>query len=134
MGVAIADFDEDGHFDILKTNFSDDIPNLYHNNGDGTFDDRVYQSGLGAHPQYLGWGIHFIDADNDGLKDVLMVNGHVYPEVDQSKLAARYREPRLFYWGVGDGRFKDMSSVAGPGISTPWASRGSAIGDLDNDG
>jgi hypothetical protein len=134
MGVAIADFDEDGYFDILKTNFSDDIPNLYHNNGDGTFDDRVYQSGLGAHTQYLGWGIHFIDADNDGLKDVLMVNGHVYPEVDQSKMTARYREPRLFYWDVGGGKFKDMSDAAGAGISTPWASRGSAMGDLDNDG
>ncbi|HMJ24115.1 MAG TPA: CRTAC1 family protein, partial [Terriglobales bacterium] len=134
MGVAIADYDEDGHVDILKTNFSDDIPNLYHNNGDGTFDDQVYQSGLSAHTEYLGWGIHFIDVDNDGLKDILIINGHVYPEVDQSKLKARYRQPRLLYWNVGNGKFKDLSSTSGAGLTTPWASRGSAIGDLDNDG
>ncbi len=134
MGVAIADYDEDGHVDILKTNFSDDIPNLYHNNGDGTFDDQVYQSGLSVHTEYLGWGIHFIDVDNDGLKDVLIINGHVYPEVDQTKLLARYRQPRLLYWNVGSGKFKDLSNMSGLGLTTPWASRGSAIGDLDNDG
>jgi hypothetical protein len=134
MGVAIADYDEDGQVDILKSNFSDDIPNLYHNNGDGTFDDQVYQSGLGAQTEYLGWGIHFIDVDNDGLKDILIVNGHVYPDVDQTKLLARYRQPRLLYWNVGSGKFKDLSNTSGLGLTTPWASRGSALGDLDNDG
>ncbi len=134
MGVAIADYDEDGYLDILKTNFSEDAPNLYHNNGDDTFDDQVYQSGLGAHTEYLGWGIHLLDVDNDGLKDVLIINGHVYPEVDASKLAIRYRQPRLLYWNVGDGKFKDISGASGPGLTTAWASRGSAVGDLDNDG
>ncbi|HEY7306443.1 MAG TPA: CRTAC1 family protein [Bryobacteraceae bacterium] len=133
MGVAIADYDEDGAMDILKTNFSEDALNLYHNNGDGTFDDQVYQSGLGAHTEYLGWGIHVLDVDNDGLKDVLVVNGHVYPEVDASKLA-RYKQPRLLYWNVGASRFKDVSTTSGSGLTTPWASRGSAVGDLDNDG
>ncbi len=134
MGVAIADYDEDGHADILKTNFSGDIPNLYHNNGDGGFDDLVYQSGLSAHAEYLGWGIHFIDVDNDGWKDILVVNGHVYPEVDQSKLPDRYKQPRLIYWNVGRGKFKDLSSMSGSGVTARWASRGSAMGDLDNDG
>jgi hypothetical protein len=134
MGVAIADYDEDGHIDILKSNFSDDTPNLYHNNGDGTFEDRVYQSGVGAHTQYLGWGVHFLDADNDGRKDILIINGHVYPQVDQSNLPIHYKQPRLFYWNVGNGRFKDQSDAAGPGVSTPNVSRGSATGDLDNDG
>jgi hypothetical protein len=134
MGVAIADYDEDGNIDILKTNFSDDIPNLYHNNGDGSFDDQVYQSGLGAHTEYLGWGIHFVDVDNDGLKDILIVNGHVYPDVDQTKLLARYKQPRLLYWNVGSGKFKDLSNTSGLGLTTPWTSRGSALGDLDNDG
>src|SRR5260370_489310 len=69
MGVAVADYDEDGYFDIVKTNFSDDTINLYHNNGDGTFTDLVYRSGLGAHTQYLGWGIQFVDLDHDGRKD-----------------------------------------------------------------
>jgi hypothetical protein len=134
MGVAIADYDEDGYLDMLKSNFSDDTPNLYHNNGDGTFDDRVYQSGVGAHTQYLGWGVHFVDADNDGRKDIVIVNGHVYPEVDESKLPTRYKQPRLFYWNVGGGKFIDRSDQAGPGLTTPNVSRGSASGDLDNDG
>ena len=134
MGVAVADYDEDGFMDIAKTNFSDDVPNLYHNNGDGTFTDRVYEGGLGARTQFLGWGIQFIDVDNDGLKDLLMVNGHVYPEVEHGPVNYKYRQPRLLYWNVGGGRFKDLSAEAGEGITTPWVSRGSAVGDLDNDG
>jgi enediyne biosynthesis protein E4 len=134
MGVAVADYDEDGAFDILKTNFSDDTPNLYHNDGRGTFTDRVYQSGLAAHTQYMGWGIQLIDIDNDGHRDVLIVNGHTYPEIDASSLPAKFRQPRLFYWNVGGGKFKDLSEEAGPGIAHKAASRGSASGDLDNDG
>jgi hypothetical protein len=132
MGVAVADYDEDGHVDIAKTNFSDDVPNLYRNNGDGSFDDRVFQSGLGAYMQYVGWGLHLLDVDHDGLKDLLMVNGHVYPEADRLS-GQQYRQPRLFYWNVG-GRFKDISADTGPGIREAWSSRGSAAGDLDNDG
>jgi enediyne biosynthesis protein E4 len=134
MGVAIADYDEDGFFDIAKTNFSDDVPNLYHNNGNLTFSDRVYESGLGSHSQFLGWGIHFLDVENDGRKDLLVINGHVYPEVDKSPLNYKYRQPRLLYWNLGGGKFKDISANAGTGITQPWASRGSAVGDLDNDG
>jgi hypothetical protein len=133
MGVAVADYDEDGHMDIVKTNFSDDIPNVYHNNGDGTFEDRVFQSGLGGYMQYVGWGVHLIDVDHDGRRDLLMINGHVYPEADQIP-DTRYRQPRLLYWNVGGGLFKDISGSGGPGISEPWSSRGSAAGDLDNDG
>jgi enediyne biosynthesis protein E4 len=132
MGVAVADYDEDGHMDIAKTNFSDDVPNLYRNNGDGSFDDRVYQSGLGGYTQYVGWGIHFADVDHDGLKDLLMINGHVYPEAERLP-GQQYRQPRLLYWNVG-GRFKDLSAEAGPGMLDAWSSRGSAMGDLDNDG
>jgi enediyne biosynthesis protein E4 len=134
MGVAVADYDEDGYADIAKTNFSDDVPNLYHNDHDGTFTDVVYEAGVGARTQFLGWGIHFIDVDNDGLKDLLIVNGHVYPEVDHSSLNYKYKQPRLLYWNVGGGKFKDLSDSAGQGITQPWTSRGSAVGDLDNDG
>ena len=133
MGVAVADYDEDGHYDILKTNFSDDVPNLYHNNGDGTFDDRVFQSGLGASMEYVGWGAHFFDVDHDGRRDLLLVNGHVYPEVER-RPEIHYRQPRLFYWNVGGGRFKDLSATSGAGIREAQSSRGSAAGDLDNDG
>jgi hypothetical protein len=133
MGVAIADYNDDGLLDIAKTNFSEDAINIYRNNGDGTFTDDVNGSGLGSHTQYLGWGIHFLDVDHDGRKELLVVNGHVYPDVDNAKIEAKYRQPRLLYWNVG-GKFRDISAEAGPGVSTPWASRGSAAGDLDNDG
>lgn len=133
MGVAVADYDEDGYVDIFKTNFVDDTPNLYHNDGDGSFTDQVYTAGIGAHT-YLGWGIQFLDVDHDGLKDALLVNGHVYPEVDLAQLSTKYRQPRLFYWNVGKGRFKDLSEDAGPAIRDTWSSRGAAVGDLDNDG
>ncbi len=132
MGVAIADYDEDGRYDILKTNFSDDVPNLYHNNGDDTFEDRVFQSGLGGYMEYVGWGAHFLDVDHDGRRDILLINGHVYPEVER-RPEIHYRQPRLLYWNVG-GRFKDVSSTAGAGIRDAQSSRGSAVGDLDNDG
>jgi len=134
MGVAVADYDQDGFFDILKTNFSDDTPNLFHNNGDGTFTDNVYLSGLGANTQFLGWGAHFLDVDHDGLRDVLIINGHVYPEVDNAKLSTTFRQKRLLYWNVGKGQFVDFSDHSGPGINEAWSSRGSATGDLDNDG
>jgi hypothetical protein len=134
MGVAVADYDEDGFMDILKTNFSEDTPNLYRNSHDGTFSDVVYASGLGVHNQYLGWGAHLLDVDHDGRKDILLINGHVYPEVDRMHINASYRQPRLLYWNIGGGKFKDLSASAGPGVTATWASRGSAAGDLDNDG
>jgi hypothetical protein len=133
MGAAVADFDEDGYPDIVKTNFSDDVPNLYHNNRDGTFTDEVFTGGVGVHTKYLGWGVNFIDVDHDGRRDILIVNGHVYPEIDRSTLGATFRQPRLLFWNVG-GRFRDISAESGPGIAFQASSRGSAVGDLDNDG
>ena len=132
MGLAVADYDEDGDTDIFKTNFSDDIPNLYNNLGNGTFEDRVLPSGLGAYMEYVGWGTQFLDVDHDGRKDLFLVNGHVYPEVERSP-EIRYRQPRFLYWNVG-GRFKNISSTAGPALKDQRSSRGSAFGDLDNDG
>lgn len=134
MGVAVADYDEDGRFDIAKTNFSEDVPNLYHNDGDGGFTDQVYSSGLGTQAKYLGWGIHFLDVDHDGRKELFLVNGHVYPEVDRAAIDARYRQPRLLFRNAGAGKFLDISGQAGPGVDAQWSSRGSAAGDLDGDG
>ena len=116
MGVAVADYDEDGGVDIAKTNFSDDVPNLFHNDRTGLFEDRVFRSGLGGFMQYVGWGIHFLDVDHDGRKEVLMMNGHVYPEVERLP-GVRYRQPKLLYWNVGGGRFKDISPTSGPALS-----------------
>jgi hypothetical protein len=134
MGVAIGDFDGDGKLDIFKTNFSDDTSTLYRNNGNGTFDDVTFAAGLGLHTQYLGWGTAFIDIDNDGWPDLLLVNGHVYPEVDKQKLGSSYEEPRILYHNDGTRKFDDISDRAGTGITTPHAGRGLAVGDLWNDG
>jgi enediyne biosynthesis protein E4 len=134
MGTTVGDFDGDGHLDIFKTNFSDDTSTLYRNLGDGTFEDATFAAGLGLHTQYLGWGTMFFDFDNDGRPDLLLVNGHVYPEVDRQHLGSDYEEPRILYHNLGNGKFDDISAAAGAGITTHSSSRGLAVGDLWNDG
>ena len=134
MGVSAADYDMDGNFDIVKTNFAGDTPSLYHNQGGANFEDTTYTAGLGAHTQFLGWGCGFFDMDNDGWPDILICNGHVYPEVEQLKTEAGYAQRKLVYQNLRNGHFADVSFQAGPGISEPSASRGAAFGDFDNDG
>lgn len=134
MGSAIGDFNGDGRLDIFKTNFSDDTATLYANRGDGTFDDVTFAAGLGLNTKYLGWGTMFFDFDNDGWLDLLLVNGHVYPEVDKQHLGSDYQEPRILYHNLGNGKFEDISANSGPGITEPKSSRGMAVGDLWNDG
>ncbi|RXS96562.1 CRTAC1 family protein [Silvibacterium dinghuense] len=134
MGSAIGDYNGDGRPDIFKTNFSDDVSSLYRNDGGGMFTSTIREAGLGLNTQYLGWGVAFMDVENDGWPDVLIANGHVYPEVDTAHLGSTYREPRLFYSNRGDGTFKDLSRDAGPGATMPASSRGLATADLWNDG
>jgi enediyne biosynthesis protein E4 len=134
MGSSVGDYDGDGRPDIFKTNFSDDTSSLYHNNGDGTFSSKIFEAGLGLNTRYLGWGTSFMDVDNDGWPDILVVNGHVYPEVDTAHLGSDYKEPRLLYWNTGEGKFKDLSLQAGPGCTVPASSRGMAVADFWNDG
>jgi len=134
MGSTVADYDGDGKLDIFKTNFSDDTPTLYHNNGDGTFDDRTFAAGFGLNTQYLGWGVMFVDVDNDGWPDLLLVNGHVYPEVDKQHLGSNFQEPKILYRNNGNGTFIDISAGAGLGTTTVSSARGLAVGDLWNDG
>jgi hypothetical protein len=134
MGSTIADYDGDGKLDIFKTNFSDDTATLYRNKGDGTFDDATFAAGLGLHTQYLGWGTMFFDFDNDSWPDLLLVNGHVYPEVDKHHLGSNYQEPRVLYHNDGNGKFTDISDSSGPAIMQAASSRGLAVGDLWNDG
>src|SRR6202012_808055 len=128
MGTAIGDYNGDGQEDIFKTNFSDDVSSLYRNNGDGTFTSMIQQAGLGLNTQYLGWGAMFVDVDNDGWPDLLLANGHVYPQVSADR-GASYREPRVLYWNQGNGKFKEMTSAAGPGCTEPMPARGLAVAD-----
>ena len=140
MGSTSADYDGDGHLDLFKTNFSDDTSTLYHANGDGTFTDVTFPAGLGINTDALGWGAMFADIDNDGWPDLLVVNGHVYPEVDSAKLGSFYREPRFLYYnlgsshGTGPVKFRDVSKTSGPALIEPRSSRGLATADLFNDG
>jgi hypothetical protein len=134
MGSTIGDYNGDGRPDIFKTNFSDDTSSLYHNNGDGTFSSAISEAGLRLNTHYLGWGTMFLDVDNDGRLDIFSVNGHVYPEVDTARLGSSYKEPRLLYWNSGGGKFKDMSTLCGPGCTEPQSGRGLAIADFWNDG
>jgi len=134
MGVGVADYDCDGWLDIFKTNFADDTCNLYHNNGDGTFSDVTFASGVGINNQYVAWGCAFADYDNDGWADIIQVNGHVYPEIGAHEIGQTYKNPRIVYKNLGTGQFKDVSSTMGPGITERYTSRGAAFGDYDNDG
>jgi enediyne biosynthesis protein E4 len=134
MGTTIADYNGDGRLDIFKTNFSDDTPTLYRNDGDGIFADVTFAAGLGQHTQFLGWGTMFFDFDNDGWPDLILANGHVYPEVDKFHLGSAYMEPRLLYHNNGNGTFTDVSATAGSGINAVSSARGLAVGDLWNNG
>jgi hypothetical protein len=134
MGVSAADYDLDGNLDIVKTNFAGDTPSLYRNLGGANFEDATFPAGLGKHTQFLGWGCGFFDFDNDGWPDILICNGHVYPEVEQLRTEAGYPQRKLLYRNLHNGKFEDISLQVGPGISVPVAARGCAFGDFDNDG
>ena len=134
MGVAVGDFNRDGLLDIVKTNFAGDTDSLYQNLGDGSFEDHTYLSGLGVNTRYLGWGVAFMDLDNDGWLDIFISNGHVYPEVDGSHIDAPYAEHKYVYRNLRNGQFEEVTTLAGPGMAAPVPARGCAFGDFDNDG
>lgn len=134
MGVAAADYDGDGNLDIVKTNFAGDTSSLYRNFGNNVFEDMTFQSGLGRNTRFLGWGAAFLDFDNDGWPDILLCNGHVYPEVGETASESGYRQRKVLYRNLGGGRFADVSAQAGPGILETVPGRGMAVGDFSNDG
>jgi hypothetical protein len=134
MGVAIGDYDGDGWLDLVRTNFTDQVTTVYHNNGDGTFNDASLRSGLGINTKYLGFGVGFIDFDNDGWKDLFIANGHVYAQLANRKLHLTYQQPALLYRNIDGTRFEDISGRVGPDLRVPRVGRGCAFGDLDNDG
>ena len=134
MGVAVADYDGDGWLDIARTNFSEQMTSLYHNYGNGAFEDASIKAGLGVNRRYLGFGVGFFDYDNDGWKDLFIANGHVYSQLADRKLHISYRQPRLLYRNLGNGRFQDVSADSGAALKSANLGRGCAFGDFDNDG
>jgi hypothetical protein len=134
MGVAAGDYDGDGFLDIIKTNFDADTSTLYRNRGDGTFDDVTFPSGIGGNTKYVGWGVGFIDFDNDGRADLFMVNGHVYPELENAGQITSYLERKILYQNKGNGTFEDVSLRSGTGVAAKSLARGAASGDIFNTG
>ena len=134
MGAAAADYAGEGRLSIFRTNFSDEYETLYRNRGNATFDDVTLDAGLGQNTRYVGWGAGFFDFNNDGWKDLLLVNGHVFPEVESLHIDIHYRDRAILYENLGNGRFRDVSQSAGPALLEKHSSRGAAFGDFDNDG
>jgi enediyne biosynthesis protein E4 len=135
MGVAVGDYDNDGRNDIHITNFADDFNVLYHNDNGHTFTDVSFRSGVAqVSIPFLGWGTDFLDYDNDGWLDLLVVNGHVYPAVDSMPWNSSYAQRALLFRNLEGRRFEEIGAAAGEGLTAARVSRGSAVGDLDNDG
>lgn len=134
MGVGIGDYDGNGLMDIFVTNFAGDTNTLYRNLGKMQFSDTTSIAGLGEMMQYLGWGAGFEDFDNDGLPDIFVANGHVYPQVDSFDTGQHYAQRKELYRNLGHGRFKDLATDLGGDLLIPKSSRGAAFGDFDNDG
>jgi hypothetical protein len=135
MGVDFGDYDNDGHPDLVKTNFSDDTNNLYHNGGDGAFEDRAGGAGFGPiSNSFLGFGVHFLDYDNDGWKDIAVANGHVNPQVDSYSFGVTYAERMLLFHNLKNGRFGEIGQTVGPAIRQRRVARGLAVADFFNKG
>lgn len=134
MGVDSADYDNDGHMDIVITTLSNETYPLYRNNGDLSFDYVTRDTGVGQITLlYSGWGTRFIDADNDGWRDIFVAQSHVLDTIDKTTAYLKYRQPLLLMRNTGKG-FVNVSATAGAPFKIPLAARGAAFGDLNDDG
>ena len=134
MGVAAADYDGDGLPDLFRSNFSDERETLYRNRGKGEFDETTAAAGMARNTRYVGWGCGFFDFDNDGRPDLLLVNGHAFPEVDRLAIDVHFRDHAILYRNHGGGKFEDITATAGAGFAERQSARGAAFADYDNDG
>jgi hypothetical protein len=132
MGVDVGDYDGDGRLDLIKTTFSQDYTTIYRNLGGGLFSDVSVQAGMRLGPQ-LGWGVGFVDLDNDGRLDVFVSNGHIWTNIDDTRTST-YLQKKQVYRNIGGGRFQEVSREVGGAVLEPKSSRGTAFGDFDNDG
>jgi hypothetical protein len=136
MGLAVGDYENNGHVDLVSTDFSDDYDVIYRNDGSGEFEDVSYQAGI-AEPTipFVGFGDGFLDYDNDGWKDLFFVNGHVYPDVDKEPgWGMSYAQRPLLFRNLHNGKFELVPAVEGTGLAEVGAGRGAAFGDLFNNG
>ncbi len=135
MGTDAADYDNDGWLDLIKGNFSDDYNNLYHNSGDGTFSDLAYPAQF-AGPSWLmtTFGAKFLDYDNDGWKDIFVVDGMVFPQIDRYHTGITYAQRNLLFHNLANGKFEEVGQRSGPALAIRKVSRGLAVADYDNDG
>jgi hypothetical protein len=134
MGLDTADYDGDGRLDIVRSNFSNEPPVLYHNEGQGFFNDRSFEAGLGEAMARVKWGIGFVDFENDGHPDILIVSGPIYPPGVNAARVTNEDAGKYLFANEGNGRFRDISDRAGPGIVEPHCGRGLALGDLFHTG
>ena len=135
MGIAVGDYNRDGKVDFHITNFSDDYNTLYRNEGDASFNDVSYAAGIAnATIPFLGWGTGFLDYDNDGLLDIFVANGHVYPGVDQQDWGTTWAQRPLLFRNLNGAKFEEVPPATGSGLAVVVSARGAAFGDLFNDG
>jgi hypothetical protein len=135
MGIAIGDYQRTGRIDLFTTTFSDDYKTLYRNDGQGNFSDVTYQAGLAAPTiPFLAWGTGFLDFDNDGLLDLFIANGHVYPEVDKQDWGTTWAERPQLFRNLDGKKFQEVPPATGSGLADVISARGAAFGDIFNDG
>jgi hypothetical protein len=131
MGVALGDYLNNGRLSIAVSHFSEEYAALYRNDGNFSFTDVSHLSGIAAPSvPYVGWGDAFVDLTNTGWQDLVLVNGHVYPQVDDLQAGIAYREPRLIYLNQHNGTFREVGAATGNAVLVPQVSRGLAVGDL----